>query len=129
MGAAMQRSLERVVVQRGGRWVAIWVEVADDLHPGAVPGLIKAEARRRILDRVPEWRQVNLAARMIELMRLGADQWTPEQQAEAAQIEALWSWVKAIRARSDELEAETAGKPIEQIEALGLLSDATWAVD
>ena len=117
------------MVQRGGRWVAIWVEVADDLHPGAVPGLIKAEARRRILERVPEWRQVNLAARMIELVRLGADQWTPEQQAEAAQIEALWAWVKAIRARSDELEAETAGKPLEQIEALGLLDDATWAVE
>lgn len=124
----MNRSLERLVVLRNDRWVAIHVFVDEELHPGAVPGLIKAEARRRIVARVPEWRQTNFTARMIELVRLGAQNWTPEQQAEAAAIEATWEWVKRIRARSDELEAAVAGKTLEEIQALGLLDDATWEV-
>lgn len=121
-------NLERVVVRRGDRWVAVYVAVEDELHPGAVPGAIKAEARRRIVQRLPEWKQANMIARMTELLKIGADSWTPENQAEVAALEYLWDWVKAVRAKSDELEATAAGMTVAEASALNLFDDDTWAL-
>jgi hypothetical protein len=121
-------NLERIVVKRGQRWVAIYVPVEDELHPGAVPGAIKAEARRRIVQRLPEWKQANMIARMTELLKIGAGSWTPENQAEVAALEYLWDWVKAVRAKSDELEATAAGMTVAEASALNLFDDDTWAL-
>jgi hypothetical protein len=67
---------------------------------------VKAEARRRILDRFPDWRQANMTARGIELTlaRVGRE-WTEGEQQEADAIQAAWDWVKAIRSASDVVEA------------------------
>ena len=119
-------NLERVVVRRGDRWVAVYVAVEDELHPGAIPATIKAEARRRIVARLPEWKQANMIARMTELLLVGPAQWTPAEQAEADALRAAWAWVKAIRAKSDELEAAAAGKTLDEVEALAIFRDATW---
>lgn len=121
-------NLERIVVKRGQRWVAIYVPVEDELHPGAIPATIKAEARRRIVTRLPEWKQANMIARMTELLKVGADSWTPENQAEVAALEYLWDWVKAVRAKSDELEATAAGMTVAEASALNLFDDDTWAL-
>lgn len=118
--------LERIVVRQGNTWAAVWVRVDNPLHAGAVPLAIKAEARRRILAVLPEWKQVNATARMTELLMLGPDQWTPAEQAEADALQALWGWVKTVRARSDQLEAAAVGKTLAEIEALDLFADASW---
>ncbi len=79
-------------------------EVADMREAKIVE--IKAEASRRILDPFPAWRQTNMLARGVELMNLRADQGlTPEEEAEAADLQAAWDQVKAIRAASDSIEA------------------------
>lgn len=67
---------------------------------------IKAEAERRILRIAPEWRQRNAIARGLELLekRDGGTALTAAEEAERAAIQGMWSAIKAIRARSDELE-------------------------
>lgn len=68
---------------------------------------IKTEARRRILARLPDWKQANMTARGVELQdiwrRNGA--WTPEEQREADALNATWSWIKAVRDASNAIEA------------------------
>lgn len=68
--------------------------------------IVKAEARRRILDRYPDWKQTNMLARSVELVKKGASL-TPEETVESQQLEAVWAWIKAVRAASDQLEAMT----------------------
>jgi hypothetical protein len=62
---------------------------------------IKAAARARILARYPEWRQANLTARAVELVSLGQT-----TGPEWGQMQAIWNWIKATRARSDLLESD-----------------------
>lgn len=68
---------------------------------------IKAEASRRILARYPEWKQINMIARGVELQNQwrSAGKWTEEEAAEAAKLSAAWNWVKRVRAASDALES------------------------
>lgn len=67
---------------------------------------VKAEAQRRILAILPQWKQANLTARGVELstkMLMGGTL----TQAEKDEMEAgfaLWDKVKAIRAASDLIE-------------------------
>lgn len=75
---------------------------------------IKQAARARILARYPEWRQANLTARAVELMSLGQT-----TGSEWNQMQAIWDWIKATRARSDLLEADvdncTTAEAVEQL--------------
>lgn len=64
---------------------------------------IKAEARRRILAVMPEWKQANATARMLEKLSLGETADAEWQQGQSA-----WNWIKSVRAHSDELEAQAA---------------------
>ena len=68
---------------------------------------VKEEARRRILGRYPDWKQINMTARAGELIKLMVvkGSLTEAEQAEVAALEAAWAWIKAVRARSDEIEA------------------------
>ena len=69
---------------------------------------IKADARRRILDRYPDWRQANMTARGVELQDLWRrhGEWTDAEAAEAAALQAAWDWIKTVRRHSDALEAD-----------------------
>jgi hypothetical protein len=60
---------------------------------------VKAEARRRILTRFPEWKQANMTARGVELLniRVAIGSWTQAQAEEAAALGAAWDWIKAAR--------------------------------
>jgi hypothetical protein len=75
---------------------------------------IKAAARARILARYPEWMQANLTARAVELVSLGQT-----TGPEWGQMQAIWDWIKATRARSDLLEADvdncTTVEAVEQL--------------
>ncbi|MCO4053397.1 MAG: hypothetical protein HEQ16_04980 [Bosea sp.] len=82
--------------------------------PGALLAAIKAEAGRRILARFPAHAQSNaLALGLNASMDHGPDPagWPAELQAELARQRALWDWTKAVRARSNELEAELPADP------------------
>lgn len=85
---------------------------------------VKQEARRRILERYPDWKQTNMVARSVELQDIWRQvgSWTPEERAEADALTAAWAWIKAIRAASDEIEAMT---PI----PADFAADARWAVN
>ncbi|PIR00045.1 MAG: hypothetical protein COV66_08055 [Nitrospinae bacterium CG11_big_fil_rev_8_21_14_0_20_45_15] len=68
--------------------------------------MIKTEARRRILEKYPEWKQANLTARMVELNKIRASvgSWTAGEQMEVDAIQSAWDWVKSVRSASDALE-------------------------
>lgn len=69
---------------------------------------IKGAAHAHITVSLPEWKQRNLTARQLELVKkraLGQSLSTDEQGQEVA-IEAVWAWVKSVRAESDRLEAD-----------------------
>lgn len=66
---------------------------------------VKAEAKRRIISIVPEWKQRNMIAHRLELLLIGKDAWTQEQRDENLALELIWETVKMIRVKSDALEA------------------------
>lgn len=69
---------------------------------------VKTEAGRRILAILPDYKQRNLLARGLELHAKGPATWTEAEQAEWSAGHALWQRIKAIRLRSDEIEAALA---------------------
>jgi len=68
---------------------------------------IKVKAGADIVAIVPEYKQRNALARMLELVNKKVDggTLTAEEDAEVAAVESLWATVKAIRAQSDIDEA------------------------
>lgn len=87
----------------GGAWA-----LPDALRRAELVAAAKAEAGRRILAILPDYKQRNLLARGLELHAKGPATWTAAEQAEWAAGDALWTRIKAIRARSDAIEAEIA---------------------
>ncbi|MCH2242842.1 MAG: hypothetical protein MK041_13165 [Aquabacterium sp.] len=68
---------------------------------------VKAEAGRRILEIAPEWKQRNLTARAAEFALKLADGGSLDA-AEGLERDAgqeIWDAIKAIRAKSNEIEA------------------------
>ena len=74
-------------------------EAADQRIPD-----IKVAACKVITDRYPEWKQRNMIARMVELNTKATP--TVDEEAESAAIQAVWDWVKSVRAESDRLESD-----------------------
>ncbi len=89
------------------------VEEYDDGQPeptqaeidAALIRQIKAEAYRRIVAILPEWKQRNLTVRAVVLTEKGRVNWTAEELAEWDAGMALWQQVQAIRDASNTLEA------------------------
>ncbi|WP_421849893.1 hypothetical protein [Oricola sp.] len=70
--------------------------------------MVKDEARRRILALYPDWKQANMTARGVDLLNIeSARALTSAESAEKTAIQAAWDAIKAIRAKSDEIEAMT----------------------
>lgn len=104
-----------------------WEEIPDEVHAGFIKGddgtfsapppppvpprtigEVKAEANRRILAIAPEWKQRNMIAFGVEAIRdHGTDvsAWPAELQAMNTTIQVIWDAIKAIRAKSGEIEA------------------------
>jgi hypothetical protein len=93
--------------------IASEAELASVLRPYGLVGPVvlaedvKAEAQRRIYEHYPEWRQLNMTARGIELQDIWreAGQWTEQESADAKACRQAWEWIKSVRAASDALEA------------------------
>lgn len=84
------------------------VNVPDGDFPPPPPittDMVKQEAGRRILAIAPEWQQRNMLARVAELLRIGEANLNAAEQAELAAIEAIWTTIKGLRAKSNALEA------------------------
>lgn len=76
------------------------------LSPLVTVADVKAEARRRIVAKYPEWKQLNMMARSVELQDNRAQQaWSPAEKAEVEALKAAWVWIKSVRAASDKIEA------------------------
>jgi len=65
---------------------------------------VKAEAYRRIVTVLPEWKQRNLTAQAAVLAEKGRTNWTTEELAAWDAGSALWAQVQGIRNASDALE-------------------------
>lgn len=66
----------------------------------------KEEASRRIAALAPQWKQLNMIARALELERNDRKKGlAPSEQAEIDAIDAVWAQVKDIRTRSNEIES------------------------
>ena len=81
------------------------IDQYDQVHYAEMVNLVKIEAHRRIVQVVPEWKQLNLLARSTELVKIGEQNWTAAEREEVVLIESIWDKVKQLRAKSDELEA------------------------
>lgn len=93
-----------------GSWVLTWVTVAKtpaelEEYTATMVSKVKAEARRRILTILPEWKQRNLTARAAELSIKGVTNWTSEEQLEYDNGQELWNEIKVLREKSNILEA------------------------
>ena len=75
------------------------------MNPPATVEEVKAEANRRILAIIPEWKQRNLLAQATRLNRKSVADWTPEEVAQVEAGDAIWAQVELIRTRSNEIEA------------------------
>ncbi len=75
------------------------------------PQDVKDEARRRINQVIPEWKQFNLIAHAAVLAERGRANWSASDLAAWRAGEALWARVKSIREKSDEIEATRGGIP------------------
>lgn len=76
-------------------------------HPAPTVALVKAEAERRILAIMPEYQQRNVMALALEtIQQHGPDpaQWPSQLQAINTAAMAKWTQIKALRAKSDEIE-------------------------
>lgn len=89
--------------QPDGSWVLGWT--VERKGAATVTKQIKAEAHRRILALVPEWRQRNLLAQAVLLSEKGRGTWTTEEQGAWDAGQSLWTQIAMIRAASDALEA------------------------
>lgn len=89
---------------------------------------VKQEARNRILAVYPDWKQANMTARGVELVRtlIVNGQWTAAEATEAAALDAAWARVKTIRAQSDALEAEIAAMNDAERSAFSVTNETHW---
>ena len=82
-------------------------EVAAHLASLVIPVTVddvKAEAYRRIVEVLPEWKQRNLTAQAAVLAEKGRANWSSAELAAWDAGSALWAEVQSIRNASDALE-------------------------
>lgn len=93
---------------------------APDPEPAA--DQVKAEAHRRIVAVCPEWKQRNYIATDLTFTKIiqAGGTLTAEQEAARSDMEAVWTTIQGIRAKSDEIEAMS---PIPQ----DFASDSYWS--
>lgn len=101
-----------------------WTDYAIDRARALKISGIKQAASDLILSRYPSFKQSNMIARQGELQRIEAGQMrdaqgqlvqkrdlTSNEISELVFIAAAWDWIKAVRTRSDAMEAEVLTLP------------------
>ena len=66
---------------------------------------VKRLASKKILRKIPMWKQMNLASRMAMLKHKGGTR-TAKEKAEIASIKEQWEFIEDVRAYSNNLESE-----------------------
>jgi hypothetical protein len=142
MGAYFSQHCEangHTIVFKDGQWyasnAAAVTALAATYDPRAVALTnkiteVKVEAKRRINLLFPEWKQTNMIAAGVELQDLWRQNgsWTPEEQELANQLNVAWATIKAIRVKSDQIEAQIAAMTNhEDIERFDVTSDQLWS--
>ena len=94
----------------GGVWSQQWivsdksVEEVTAFDDRVVRG-IKREASKRIITIAPEWKQSNMLARALTLLRKGEANLTTAEALEVSGMDEVWTEIQRIRSVSDTLEA------------------------
>ena len=75
--------------------------------PIPTAGDVKIEARFRILQKYPDWKQSNMNNRGVELQNLWRQNgsWTSAETSEETSLRAAWTWIDSVRAASNTLES------------------------
>ena len=95
--------------------------VPDFGHVATKIAETKAEAGRRILTILPDWKQRNYTARAIEKVasgEVGDDEWN--------EMQAVWRKVNAVRTASDVIEAEISALTDEEAGAFDPSISSHW---
>ena len=110
-------------VMRGGQVFQTWTpqeKSVVEIQKEQV-ATVKTEASAEILVKYPLWKQNNMLAEMVELLKLRmSNPWTAEQQTRVDGLGAIWAEIKEVRAVSNDretavLEATTG------VEVVGIL--------
>lgn len=101
---------------------------ALDKLAGTLTAQVKADAYDVIVGRVPEWKQRNLTARGVQLLRkIVLATATADEIAEADAIEATWDEIVAIRGASNTAEtAIAAARAADDEAAMRAAALVTW---
>lgn len=105
-------------------WLVVGNEIVISPRVKAYTAIdVKAEARRRILTRYPDWKQANMNAEAVQhlLIRVEGGTWTPEQAARVVELQAAKEWIDSVRTASDAIEARLASEP-----DLDITDDILW---
>lgn len=88
--------------------------VVEELHAGPAARHVKVEAQRRIIAAVgatsfegciTKQLNANMRATELTLKRAAGEEWTEDEEAEAAALQALAATIKSIRLKSNDIEA------------------------
>jgi len=85
---------------------------------------VKVEAAERILKVAPEWKQRNSSAEMAELSV--KDSLSEDEQSVWNSHVAMWGSIKAIRSKSDEIEAVIVGLSDDEVSKFDVSEETLW---
>lgn len=89
---------------------------------------IKEEAGRRIFATYPLTKQLNMTARATELLNIArVRSWTQEEGLESDLLAGAWAWIKTVRAKSNELEADVAFMSDDERRTFDVRADENWS--
>lgn len=123
--AGVYDKISRIVGDDTIEWIGDPVDISGFIAAEIRSNLTaetKAEANRRILAILPEWKQRNYTARAVEKVaagEVGDDEWNAMQTA--------WQQIKAIRVASDAIEAEINALTDEQAGRYDVAANPLWS--
>lgn len=123
-----QTSLELTDAEQAVEEAREAVEVEAAASPETLALAIKGEAGRRIEAVYPVYKQRNMAAEATDYndMRIGGATLDAAQELRATALRDAWTWIKAVRAASNTLEADVAAMDLAARQALDVTAAAHW---
>lgn len=102
--------------------------IEDAVSPETLALAIKIEAGRRIEAVYPVYKQRNMAAEATDYndMRIGGGTLDAAQELRATALRDAWTWIKAVRAASNTLEADVAAMDLAARQAFDVTDAAHW---
>jgi len=123
-------TLNGYTITRKGTWIVDPNYVAPDPLKETLASKItevKAEAGRRIVSLIPEWKQRNLTARAALLAIKGQANWTQAEADEFAVGALLWDAVTNLRTASNLLESNLNSMTLEELQNFVVTDDLNWS--